>query len=84
METLSIKVSKSDKARLQRLACERKTSLSALLREGLEHAVTCASKENEASCYDLAAKYIEDESCLGASGHSDLSTNKAHLKGFGL
>ncbi|NBB78142.1 MAG: hypothetical protein GVY36_01645 [Verrucomicrobia bacterium] len=84
METLSIKVSKNDKARLHRLASERKISLSALLREGLEHVVTHAPGENEVSCYGLGAKYLEDDECLGASGHKDLSTNKAHLKGFGL
>lgn len=35
------------------------------------------------SCYDLARDLFEKPGRLGASGKSDLSTNKAHLKTFG-
>lgn len=35
------------------------------------------------SCYDLTRDLFEKSGKLGASGHGDLSTNKAHLKGFG-
>lgn len=83
METLSIKVSKTDKARLQKVAQERKISLSALLREGLEQVVHGRSNAAKPSCYALAAKYFEDEGGLGASGFGDLSTNKKWMEGFG-
>jgi hypothetical protein len=36
------------------------------------------------SCYDLARDLFEKPGRLGASGKHDLSTNKAHLAGFGL
>jgi hypothetical protein len=35
------------------------------------------------SCYDLARELFETPGRIGASGKSDLSTNKAHLAGFG-
>ena len=35
------------------------------------------------SCYDLASDLFEKPGKLGASGKRDLSTNKAHLAGFG-
>jgi len=35
------------------------------------------------SCYDLARDLFEEPGRLGASGKADLSTNKAHLAGFG-
>jgi len=35
------------------------------------------------SCYDLARDLFEKPGKLGASGKPDLSTNKAHLAGFG-
>ncbi len=35
------------------------------------------------SCYDLARDLFEKPGKLGASGKKDLSTNKAHLAGFG-
>ena len=35
------------------------------------------------SCYDLARELFEEPGRIGASGKSDLSTNKAHLAGFG-
>ena len=38
----------------------------------------------EASCYDLARELFEKPGRIGASGKRDLSTNKAHLAGFGL
>lgn len=37
----------------------------------------------EGSCYDLARELFEKPGQLGASGRRDLSTNKAHLAGFG-
>jgi len=83
METLSIKISKADKARLRQLALQRKVSLSALLREGMEHVVRGQTDGGEASCYSRAARYLEEDIGLGASKLGDLSTNKAHLKGFG-
>jgi hypothetical protein len=35
------------------------------------------------SCYDLARDLFEKPGKLGASGKKDLSTNKAHMAGFG-
>lgn len=35
------------------------------------------------SCYDLARELFEEPGRIGASGKRDLSTNKAHLAGFG-
>lgn len=83
METLSIKVSKEDKARLRQLALQRRVSLSTLLREGLDHIVRGQTDEVGASCYSRAAKYLEHEEGLGASGLGDLSTNKDRMEGFG-
>lgn len=83
METLSIKVSKSDKLRLQRIAKERKLTLSAVLREGLEHSINHQKTTQGTSCYDLAEGILEDETAIGASGVGDLSSNKAHLESFG-
>jgi hypothetical protein len=37
-----------------------------------------------ASCYDLVRELFEQPGRLGASGKRDLSTNKAHLAGFGI
>ena len=82
MSTISIKISDADKARLKKLARERKVSLSALLREGVERVVREAGGA-EASCYDLASKYLENENSLGASGLGDLSTNRERMRGFG-
>lgn len=35
------------------------------------------------SCYDLARDLLEQPGKIGSSGKKDLSTNKAHLTGFG-
>jgi len=35
------------------------------------------------SCYDLARELFEEPGRIGASGKKDISTNKAHLAGFG-
>jgi predicted DNA-binding protein len=83
METLSIKISTEDKARLKSLAAEQSISLSALLRQGLEKAVSASSTDGEVSCYSLAARYLESEGGVGASEIGDLSVNKAHMQGFG-
>ena len=83
METLSIKISKDDKARLRQLALQRKVSLSALLREGLENVVQDDTDKGKTSCYSRAAKYLEHATGLGASGLGDLSTNKKRMADFG-
>ena len=83
METLSIKISKDDKTRLRQLALQRKVSLSALLREGLENIVQDSTNTGEASCYSRAAKYLGPDAALGTSGLGDLSTNKKRMEGFG-
>lgn len=79
-DVLSIKVSSSEKARLRELAKIRKTSLSSLLREGLEKVI---AKSSKGSCYDLTARFFEQPGHIGKSVFGDLSTNKVRLKRFG-
>ena len=82
-ETLSIKVSSAEKARLKAEAARRGVKLSTLLRMGLEAVTKDVHPGTRPSCYDLAARFFEEPGHIDSSGLSDLSTNKAHLKDFG-
>lgn len=82
-ETLSIKVSPAEKARLKAEAARRGVKLSTLLKMGLEAVTSDVSAANRPSCYDLVARYFEEPGHIDSSGLRDLSTNKAHLHGFG-
>lgn len=82
-ETLSIKVSSAEKARLKAEAARRGVKLSTLLRMGLDVVTSDVSPTHRPSCYDLAARFFEEPGHVDSSGLCDLSTNKAHLHGFG-
>jgi hypothetical protein len=82
-ETLSIKVSPAEKARLKAAAARRGVKLSTLLRMGLEAVTKDALPEDRPSCYDLTARFFEEPGHIGSSGLGDLSTSKAYLNDFG-
>jgi len=82
-ETLSIKVSPAEKARLKAEAARRGVKLSTLLRMGLDALTRETAPGAGPTCYELAARYFEEPGHIGSSGLHDLSTNKGHLKDFG-
>ena len=82
-ETLSIKVSSAEKARLKAEAARRGMKLSTLLKMGLEAVTADVSPSDRPSCYDLAARFFQEPGHIDSSGLHDLSTNKAHLHSFG-
>ena len=83
-QTVSIKVSDAEKARLKAEAARRGMKLSTLLRMGLESVTKDVSPQNEPSCYDLTSRFFEEPGHIGTSNAGDLSTNKKHLDSFGL
>lgn len=82
-ETLSIKVPKAQKARLQALAARRKTSLTRLMLDALEILAKQSDSAAPASCFDLTRDLFENPENLGASKERDRSTNKLRLQTFG-
>ena len=82
-ETLSIKVPKAQKVRLQALASRRKTTLTRLMLQALEN----LSRESEAaspvSCFELSKDLFENPKNLGASKECDRSVNKLRMRSFG-
>ncbi|MBK1826787.1 CopG family transcriptional regulator [Haloferula rosea] len=82
-ETLSIKVSSEDKARLKVLAAARNVPISELIREGLHKVLSETGDSERPSCYELFAKDLEQLWAGDGSGITDLSTNKEHMEGFG-
>jgi hypothetical protein len=82
-ETLSIKVSSAEKARLKAVASARKVPVSDLIRESLRKVLSETGDSGQLSCYDLFAKDLESLWARGGSGIPDLSSNKIHMKGFG-
>lgn len=82
-ETLSIKVSSAEKARLKAVASARKVPVSDLIRESLRKVLSDTGDSGQLSCYDLFAKDLESLWARGGSGISDLSSNKMHMRGFG-
>jgi hypothetical protein len=83
METLSIKVPKTQKARLRALAASRKTTLSRLMLQALDSLARESDTVAPASCFDLTRDLFETPGKLDASAEGDRSTNKRHLTGFG-
>ena len=81
--TLSIKVPKAKKARLQALAKKRKTSLSKLMLEALDMVARDSERGAPVSCYELTRDLFEIPEYLGASKEGDRSVNKAHMRTFG-
>jgi hypothetical protein len=79
-ETLSIKVPKAVKLRLQAVAKFRKVKPSALLREALDQVLASQKIGGSPSCYDLCRDLFEQ---LEPGGPKDLSTNKKYLEDFG-
>ena len=79
-ETLSIKVPKAVKLRLQAVAKFRKVKPSALLREALDQVLASQKVAGSPSCYDLCRDLFEQ---LEPGGPKDLSTNKKYLEDFG-
>lgn len=82
-ETLSIKLSVGEKAQLKSIAKARKTSVSALLREGLQKVLEGDESGTAPSCYDLMARYFEESGHLGESGLGNLSSDKSRLENIG-
>lgn len=78
-ETLSIKVSKTEKNLLRQTAAERKSSPSQLLRDALQIVLAGGSSGRQASLLDkhqhLFARLDQ--------GAGDLSTNPEHLRNYG-
>lgn len=83
LETLSIKISSADKARLKALSKARNIPISALVREGLEKVLSETENASQPSCYDLVARYFEEPGHIDDSGLGDLSSNKEHLRDYG-
>jgi hypothetical protein len=79
-ETLSIKVPKAVKIRLQAVAKVRKVKASVLLREALDQVLASQDIAGSMSCYDLCRDLFEH---LEGGGPKDLSTNKKYLEDFG-
>ncbi len=75
LKTLSIKVPQTVSAKVARLAKERSTTVSAVVRDAIER----YSQPMPGSFGERAQKYIG--SLRGGPG--DLATNPKHLKGFG-
>ena len=82
-ETLSIKVTSAEKARLKSVASTRNVPVSDLIRESLRKVLSETGDSGQLSCYDLFAKDLENLWAKGGSGISDLSSNKTHMRGFG-
>jgi len=82
-ETLSIKVPKDQKARLQALAKKRKTTLTRLMLQALENLAMESKTFAPATCFDLTRDLFENPESLGASKEGDRSVNKKRLNSFG-
>ena len=80
-ETLSIRVSKTMKLKLQAAAKKKGVSPSELLRRALMMIIEDKEQLGSPSCYDLAKDVVG--SCKGP-GPRDLSSDPKHMKGFGL
>jgi hypothetical protein len=79
-ETLSIKVPKAVKIKLQAVAKMRRVKPSVLLREALDQVLASQNAAGGVSCYDLCRDLFEH---LERGGPKDLSTNKKYLEDFG-
>jgi hypothetical protein len=75
LKTLSIKVPRSMSVRVARLAKEQNTTVSAVVREALEHYAV----PKKGSFGELASALIGSL----AGGPGDLATHPRHLKGYG-
>ena len=82
-ETLSIKVPKAQKVRLQALASKRKTSLTGLMLQALEALSRESETASPVSCFELTRDLFEKSENLGASKEGDRSVNKFRMQSFG-
>ena len=82
-ETLSIKVSKAQKVRLQALARKRKTTITRLLLEALENLLRESEVAAPVSCFELSRDLFQKPENLGASKEGDRSINKLRMRSFG-
>jgi predicted transcriptional regulator len=83
MVTLSIKVPAAQKARLHRLAVERRSTISDLMRRALDSLAAESSRTVTTSCYELVRDLFDHEESLDASPEGDRSANRKHLRNFG-
>jgi len=75
MPTITVKLSKPEFAKLEAMASASKRTKSAIVREALAMRARATSS---ASLFDAMRPYVGK-----VSGPGDLSTNKAHMKGYG-
>jgi hypothetical protein len=75
LKTLSIKVPRNISSLVARLAKERRTTVSAVVRDALEHYAAPA----RGSFAEAAREYI---GCV-SGGPGDLATNPKHMRDFG-
>lgn len=75
LKTLSVKVPASLSARVVKLARSRKSTVSAVVRDAIEH----YAPDEGPSFADAAREFV---GCIDA-GPGDLATNPKHLRGFG-
>lgn len=83
LETLSLKVTKSRKARLRAVAAARGTTVTRLIDAALDRVIGEAKPHEAASCYDMVADLFDSPGGIGASGLGDLSTSKGRMADFG-
>ncbi|MEW6666671.1 MAG: ribbon-helix-helix domain-containing protein [Thermodesulfobacteriota bacterium] len=78
MKTIAIKLPDSLLAQLETAAREGDENRSALVRKALEEFLSSKRKGKKPSCLDLARDLAGS-----VVGPSDLSTNRAHMDGYG-
>lgn len=78
MKTVTLKLDEALYAKVDAVARRRKTTRSAVIRDAVAAWVEPRNGRTVGSALDLAKDLV---GCV--SGPADLSTNKAHLRGFG-
>ena len=78
MKTLTVKVPEELDLKLAAVAAKRGESKSHLIRTAINSILNTNEAVNHNSCLDMAKDLVGS-----VEGHSDLSCNKKHLKGYG-
>jgi hypothetical protein len=78
MKNVSLKLPEHLNARLERLAKERGTAKSQIVREALEAYFVSPKNGARVSCLELAGDLV---GCV--EGPADLATNPKYMRGFG-
>jgi len=78
MKTITVKLPPALAQRLGRAVVRRRSTRSALVREAIEAQLAGEHGPTERSCFDLAADLAGS-----VEGPSDLSSNRARLRGYG-